>query len=494
MTRIRHWLTLVVVLGLLLAACSGETSDDGGDEPTDGEEQTDDGAADESDDGDEQASGDRTQIRWFVGLGAGSDAEIVPAQEAVVEAFNASQDEIELVLEIVDNDQAFGVLNTQLAAGEGPDIVGPVGIRGRDDFPGAWLDLQPYVDEAGLDLSVYDPELVAFYEVEGEGLLGLPFAVYPQFMYYNQDLFDEAGLEYPPTAYGESYVMPDGSEAEWNIETVRELAALLTVDSNGNDATSADFDRESIEQFGFGNQWTDMRGLGTLFGPGALVDDEGNAQFPDHWRDAMEWYQALAWEDGSYPFADYGAADIFGGTDNWFNSGNMGMSLVHLWYATCCVGDLEAGWNLAPVPAANGQTTAKLHADTFAITEASEHPEEAFAVLQYMLGEGADELLQIYGGMPARADLQPAFFDALDEGQFSGLDLNWDVVQESLSYNDNPNHEAGLPNGLEAQDCYNRISGKLFRDPDFDVNAAIDQLVEDLQGIYDGDGTCSLEQ
>ena len=38
------------------------------------------------------------------------------------------------MLEIVDNDQAFGVLNTQLAAGDAPDIVGPVGIRGRDDF------------------------------------------------------------------------------------------------------------------------------------------------------------------------------------------------------------------------------------------------------------------------------------------------------------------------------------------------------------------------
>lgn len=491
MTRIRHWLTLVVVLGLLLAACSSEPAED---EPTSGDEQTDEQTDESSDEGDdEQASGERTQVRWFVGLGAGSDADVIPAQEAFVDAFNQSQDEIELVLEVVDNDQAFGVLNTQLAAGDAPDIVGPVGIRGRDDFPGAWLDLQPLVDESGFDLSAYDPELVAFYEVPGEGLLGLPFGVFPQFMYYNLDLFDEAGLNYPPSAYDEPYVMPDGTEKEWNIETVRELAALLTVDSDGNDATSPDFNRDDIVQFGFGNQWTDLRGLGTLFGPGALVDDDGNAQFPDQWRDAMDWYQDLAFEDGSYPFGDYGGAE-FMGAGNWFNSGNMAMDLVHLWYATCCVGDIEAAWNVAPVPSANGQTTAKLHADTFAIPKASENQDAAFKVLQYMLGEGANELLQIYGGMPGRADLQDDFLAELDAGQFDGLDINWDVVKASLAYNDNPNHEAGLPNGLEAQDCYNRVSGKLFIDPDYDVQAAIDQLVVDLQGIYDGTGTCTLEQ
>lgn len=44
----------------------------------------------------------KTQIRWFVGLGAGSDEPTFAPQKAVVEKFNASQNEIELVLEIID--------------------------------------------------------------------------------------------------------------------------------------------------------------------------------------------------------------------------------------------------------------------------------------------------------------------------------------------------------------------------------------------------------
>ena len=42
-----------------------------------------------------QAQEDRIEIRWFVGLGAGSDAPKIPLQEAFVEAFNASQNEID---------------------------------------------------------------------------------------------------------------------------------------------------------------------------------------------------------------------------------------------------------------------------------------------------------------------------------------------------------------------------------------------------------------
>lgn len=494
-----RWRWLLVVIALLAAACSGtdpgtvtasaepETAGTLGDAPPATAEDETTAATTGGD------SGDRVQVRWFIGLGTGAEAEQIEPTEAFVQTYNVSQDDIELVPEFVDNDQAYGVLNTQLAAGDPPDIVGPVGIRGRDGFPGAWLDLQPFVDESGYDLSDFDPELLEFFQVEGEGLLGLPFAVFPQVIYYNLDLFDEAGLAYPPTEYEAPYVWEDGTEAPWNVDTLAELARLLTVDAAGNDALSPEFDRNDIVQFGFGNQFTDLRGLAALFGPGTLVDEDGHAVIPDSYREALKWYQDLAWEDGSYPFADYGGSEMMG-EGNWFNSGNMAMSAVHLWYATCCIGDLEADWNVAAMPAADGQITSKLHADTFAITEASEHPEEAFEVLQYMIGDGAPELLQLYGGMPARTSLQDSFFDELDSGQFAGMDIDWDVFTESLAYNDNPNHEAGLPNSQEAQDCYGRVQSLLFVDPNLDVDAALDQLQKDLQSIYDGTGACTLQE
>src|SRR5687768_5035085 len=40
---------------------------------------------------------DRIPVRWYVGLGAGSDPTLVEAQTRIVEEFNASQGEIELL-------------------------------------------------------------------------------------------------------------------------------------------------------------------------------------------------------------------------------------------------------------------------------------------------------------------------------------------------------------------------------------------------------------
>ena len=41
---------------------------------------------------------DRTVVTWFVGLGTGTNEQQIEAQNALVEEFNNSQDEIELVI------------------------------------------------------------------------------------------------------------------------------------------------------------------------------------------------------------------------------------------------------------------------------------------------------------------------------------------------------------------------------------------------------------
>ncbi len=426
---------------------------------------------------------DRTPVRWYVGLGAGSDQPQLVAQQELVDEYNASQDEIELILEVVDNDVAYDVLNTQIAAGNAPDIVGPLGIRGRASFPGAWLDFTPYIESSNYDLSDFDPALVDFYNVEGEGQLGLPFAVFPSFVFYNKTLFDEAGLAYPPTAYGEPYIDADGNEKEWDFNTVRELGILLTVDANGNDATSPDFDPDNIVQFGYGTQFTDLRGRNTLFGAGNLIDADGNAAYPDAWREATQWYHDAMWKDYFYPNDAYGSSDMMGG-GNWFSSGNIGMAHIHLWFTGFGFADFEDDWGIAPTPSYNGVTTAKLHADTFGILKAGKQNEAAFTVLQWMLGEKAAEMSALYGGMPARQSLQQPFLDTLAE-QFSDQDVAWNIVTESLSYPDNPNHEEGLPSLLEATDRYTVFAQLLDSTADADIDAEIETLLKDLQAIYD---------
>ncbi|MDJ0756388.1 MAG: extracellular solute-binding protein [Ardenticatenaceae bacterium] len=490
-------ISLLVTAALLLAACGG-----GGDAPAaqEAEPAAEESAAETEDVAEESApeevaeepaaeepAGDRVQVRWFVGLGAGSDEPMFEPQEQVVADFNASQDEIELVLEIVDADQAYSTLATQIAAGNAPDIVGPVGIRGRDFFRGAWLDLQPLIDAEGYDLSDFDPAMVEFYVDKAEGQLGLPFAIFPSFLSINYELFDEGGIPYPPEEYGAPYINIDGEEVPWDLDALREAALLLTVDANGNDALSPDFDKDNIVQFGYYEQWTDFRGAATLFGPGSLVDDEGNAQVPDHWRTAAEWFYDAQWNEVFYPNGIYDESDIIAG--NGFESGNVAIAHTHLWYYGCCVGNVDFDYNLAAIPALPGGTpTAKMHADTFGIMKASENPEAAWEVLKYFLGENAETMTSMYGGMPARLSLQDSYFDTFSQNVPNGNNLNWQVVVDSMAYADNPNHESYMPSPQEANDRYNEFWALLGQEPDVDVQEQIDLLVTDLQAIYDAAG------
>ncbi|GAA2146990.1 ABC transporter substrate-binding protein [Glycomyces algeriensis] len=426
----------------------------------------------------------RVEIRWFVGMGAGTDAPTIPAQEAVVEEFNASQDEIELVLEVVDADQAPNILSTQIATGDAPDIVGPMGIRGRSSFPGAWLDLTPHIEENDYDLSDFDQALVDFYRIEEEGQIGLPFAVFPSFMYVNLDLFDEAGLPYPPQEYGAPYIDADGNEKPWDIATMTELAKRLTVDADGNDANSPDFDPGNIVQFGFGNLHADIRAQSTLFGAGSLVDAEGDAQIPEHWVEAQQWYYDGMWKDHFMPNGPYGESDMLN-AGSWFESGNLAMGNTHLWYATCCMGGFEGSWDTAAVPSFNGTTTAKLHADTFSITKDTEHADEAFTVLTHLLGDAAEELTTTYGGMPARISLQDGYFDRVGAASFEGQDINWDTAIEGMSYVDNPPHEGGMPNFLEAEAVLAEYGTRFTQEEGLDIPAELEALRADLQAVFD---------
>lgn len=460
-------LALLVVSSLVLAACGGGTTP----EPATGGET-----------GAEEATSapmaEPVQVRWFVGLGTGQQPEQLDAQEAVVQAFNDSHDNIELVLEVVNNDVASDTLSTEIAAGNAPDIVGPVGVEGSNLFTGLFLDLQPLIDSTGYDLSDYDPATVEFYREPSGELTGLPFGVYPSFIYYNTTLFDEAGLNYPPHKVGDPYVWPDGSESEWNFDTLRQLGMMLTVDSNGNDATSAAFDPDSIVQFGYHTQFTDPRGEATLFGAASFVDADGNAQIPENWRAYFHWAYDGIWVNHFIPNDTYLNSDLLL-SGNAFGSGNDAMAHIHLWCHACYEGN---DWDIAVVPSYNGVTTAKLHADTFKIMASTEHPEEAFTVLSYLLDEAASDLLLVYGAMPARISLQESYLATLDEAHPQGVD--WQVAVDMLGYPDNPNHQSNMPNYARATERINEFQSLYRGTPGLDIDAELESLKTDLQAIF----------
>jgi multiple sugar transport system substrate-binding protein len=424
-------------------------------------------------------------LRWYCCLGTGEDPAQIPTEEEVAAAFGTKHAGSSLKFEVVTYDQARDALATQIAAGNGPDVVGPVGVGGLAAFDGQWLDLAPYIEKTGYDTSQYDAAAVDFYNTD-DGQIGLPFAVYPSMLWYKADLFEEAGLELPPHEYGAKYTMPDGSEVDWSYETVAELAKILTVDENGNDATSPDFDPDAIVQYGFEPQRDDLRGLGAYWGAGSLAggSDGTTVEIPDAWTDAWKYFYNGMWTDHTIMTGAVAESEEFSGGGYPFFSGRVAMSLNFLW-TTYGVADAGDDWDLAAIPSHNGTVTSPLNADTFAIHKDTKNPDAAFAALTYLLDDASDQLLNLYGGMPARPDKQDAFFETLGQSEGFPEEVDWQVAKDSIEFADNPNFEAPMPKYNETLTILEKYETKWTTTPGLDLDAEIEALRAEIQAAWD---------
>jgi len=488
MKKLLYLLSLLIIASMVLSACGGGATE----EPAaPAEEPAAPAAQPTTAPAEEPAAMEKVQIRWFVGLGTGTDAGQVEKEQAVVDAYNASQDKIDLVLEIVPYDSAYDTLATQIASGAGPDIIGPVGVGGSNAFYGQWLDLTPYIEESGFDLSVFNPALVEFYQTE-EGQVGLPFLVFPAATYYVPSMFDEAGLAYPPSSYGEKYEL-DGAQVDWNWDAFTEVARRLTVDTNGNNSLSADFDPSNIVQVGYSPQWqTHLAYAGSYRAGAAAIAENGKSTIPDSWKEAMQWYYDGMW--GDQPFMATGplsnAAEF--GNGNLFNSGKAAMGITPLWY-TCCLGDFAAAGNefqAGALPVGDdGSPHGRVDADTMRVWKGTQHPAEAFEVLTYLIGGPGIEGLVLtgaYSGLTAIEAYQQQYFDGLKTNYPFLSDESIAVFVDGLAYPDSPSAEQYQPNWNEAWAREQTFFDLLQNTPpdQLDFDAEWQKLIDDVNAIY----------
>jgi multiple sugar transport system substrate-binding protein len=438
--------------------------------------------------------GGPVEIRWFCCLGGGDDESQQKTFTDLIKAFNASHPNIKVVLDHTAYEGARQAFSVKLASGNPPDIVGPLGVGGASAFDGQWLDLQPYVDKNGIDLTQYDQAMVDLFKAGGQGLLGLPFAIYPSELYYQPDMFDEADLDYPPAKYGDQYKKPDGSMVDWNYDTVRQVAMLLTLDKSGKNATEAGFDATKIVQYGFEPQRDDLRQMGgSYFQAGHLVADDGKtAQIPDAWAASWKWVYDGIWKDHFIMSDQVFRTPAFNGGGTGFNSGKVAMQENFLW-SLCCVTEAGGHWQIGALPSYNGKVSAALNADTFRITKNTKHPDEAFEFLRYLvIGDGKTPLLNSISGFPAFKADQAGFFAQLeqqkdDKGKaIYPPGLNWDIVTAAIPFSDvNPNFEAPMPNYNKSLDVLVKYLTRFTGTKGLDIDAELAKMKAELQAVFD---------
>ena len=223
---------------------------------------------------------------------------------------------------------------------------------------------------------------------------GVPSGLNTYLMYYNKDLFDEAGLDYP--------------SADWNnptsFEEIAEMARTLTKET------------DSGKQFGFytGPYMAEIGMFSTSLGGNNVFDAEGNPCINDDIsKQVYRWFDGMLREDQSMPRpTDTAIMSAF----DMFANGRLAMIVDGTWWlgSIGAIEDFNVG--IAAVPgAADGSAYTSQFVDSFVIYEGCEHEEEAWKAIKALVSQEGFEALAAtgVGGTPIHKNVVNAVTEQL---------------------------------------------------------------------------------
>ncbi|MEX2535163.1 MAG: sugar ABC transporter substrate-binding protein [Trueperaceae bacterium] len=277
-----------------------------------------------------------------------------PFFQEAASAFEAENPDITIELEVVNWDTLFQKLTTDIAGGAAPD-VSIIGTRWLTDFvsQGIAEPLGDYMVEDDMGDRFIDVFLGPS-EIEGE-VYGLPWTASARAMFYNQEIFDEAGAEVPGT---------------WS--ELRDAAAAIS---------------ENTDVFGFGLQGKEIEtdvywyyAMWSFGGDIIAADGTSGIDSPEA-IEAAEFYKGLI-DDGltqPEPTA-YNRENL----QDLFKQGRLAMVIT----APFLIGQLadeapDLEYGIAPVPQAEEQVTYGV-TDSIMMFESSQNKDEAWRFLEFI--------------------------------------------------------------------------------------------------------------
>jgi multiple sugar transport system substrate-binding protein len=312
-----------------------------------------------------------------------SSGDRVEYMNQVVAAFETEYPCIDVVPEPNIGDDQNTRRLTMIASGTAPDLIG----TGESWIPlyaeaGGFLDLTPFITgDAG-----FDPAEVFTGAVFEQGYYqGTPYAIAKDYstsaFYINKGLFDAAGIPVP--------------EDGWTYDDLLDIALELTLDANGNNAASPDFDPENIVQYGMDvitDGW--WRGYQTfLYSWGAHTISEDGTTTTGYLNSeaavtAWEWYRDLVHVHHVAPsITVIGSTE--GGRVQMFQDGTIAIGVTYHgpWWQDVFNETPNLEWTVAPLPAGpDGRRSAVMWMG-WGINQQTPHPEAAWELLKWLTTE-----------------------------------------------------------------------------------------------------------
>jgi multiple sugar transport system substrate-binding protein len=322
------------------------------------------------------------------------EPEELDAYRSVRDAFERSNPGIGVQLvETPDRDVLIAKLSTAIAGGDPPDLFllnyryfGQFAAKGALEALGPRLETSSRLHE-----DAFYPEALDAFRFGGEPMC-LPQNISSLVVYYNKELFDDAGVDQPRPG--------------WSWEEMARAAGDLTTDEDGDGTVGVyglGVDPEVIRVapfvWSFGGEVVDNEVRPTRF----RFSDPGSTQ-------ALQAFLDLRSVLGVVPTEEEAESEDF---ESRFLNGRLGMLMESRKVVPSFRTITDFEWDVAPLPVWRRPATI-LHSDGYCLTSEAAHPDAAWRFLQFALGpEGQRVTAETGRTVPSLRQVaeSPAFLD-----------------------------------------------------------------------------------
>lgn len=353
------------------------------------------------------------------------DTNQLPAYEQCAAAFEEANPGIMIDIEQLGWDDYWTAITTGFVTGDTPDVF-TNHLAKYPEFMALeqLVDIQPLVERDGVATDIYLDGLAELWTRDG-GRFGLPKDWDTVAVVYNAEMLEAAGVS-----------VDELNDLTWNPEdggSFEEMVARLTLDANGNNGLSADFDAENVAQYGFlypgagsfagQTEWSAF--AATTGWHHTNNEVWGEAYYYDDQRfiDSMAWYFGLSLDKGYAP----SLAEVQGlGQLAMFQSGQGALALDGSWMIGSYVSsDFEVGFARLPIGPEGRKSMFNGLADS--IWVGTDHVEESWEWVKFL---GSEECQMMVGETGVVFPAVPAAVEvSLNVRAENGIDVSAFTLQ-----------------------------------------------------------------
>ncbi len=281
------------------------------------------------------------------------EAEDVDAQQATVDKFNAEHDDIEVTLEAYG-----GEFDTKISAGMGSnDMPDVMYMWNYPAYAGGLEPLDSYIEGEGADYKENFYDTLWNYNSYDGSTYGIPIGFTTHALFYNKDIFKEAGIDEPTN--------------DWTWDDVKTAAKTITEKCDGKKGFSFQMkpDPYDYEMYLWSN--------GT-----AYVNEDGELEGSLNSKEAKEVFSMFQEMEKD----EYAVATEKSGTDE-FRSGNTAMYVYGSWSINTLKED-EVNFGVVNIPSFGKQPSVSiLSSSGISMSKDSKNKEAAWEFIKFWTSE-----------------------------------------------------------------------------------------------------------